>query len=165
MKQILKIWAVAGLAFTLASCAATNDPYATNYPNNYPSTYPGNGPVFRAPDGAVYRQGDVYRDRNGNVYQNGRVIQTGDVYGQPGILGRNGNSTVYYPNNNDRGLPPGQAKKIYGGEAKDYAPGQLKKRNRSWENDKKWRKEEEKRNKDYNKRYHQKENHQGDQDD
>ncbi|MBO9690956.1 quinol oxidase subunit 4 [Chryseobacterium sp.] len=26
-------------------------------------------------------------------------------------------------------LPPGQAKKIYGGSAKDYAPGQVKKRN------------------------------------
>lgn len=26
-----------------------------------------------------------------------------------------------------RNLPPGQAKKIYGGSAKDYAPGQLKK--------------------------------------
>jgi len=25
-------------------------------------------------------------------------------------------------------LPPGQAKKIYGGSAKDYAPGQVKKR-------------------------------------
>ena len=27
-----------------------------------------------------------------------------------------------------RNLPPGQAKKIYGGAAKDYAPGQMKKR-------------------------------------
>lgn len=27
-----------------------------------------------------------------------------------------------------RNLPPGQAKKIYGGSAKDYAPGQMKKR-------------------------------------
>ncbi|WP_394343547.1 quinol oxidase subunit 4 [Chryseobacterium nakagawai] len=26
-------------------------------------------------------------------------------------------------------IPPGQAKKIYGGSAKDYAPGQVKKRN------------------------------------
>lgn len=25
-------------------------------------------------------------------------------------------------------IPPGQAKKIYGGSAKDYAPGQVKKR-------------------------------------
>ncbi|UOE41784.1 hypothetical protein MTP09_03885 [Chryseobacterium suipulveris] len=164
MKSLLKIMAVAGLAFTLVSCAATNDPYGNNYPTNYPN----NGPVFRAPDGTVYRQGDVYRDRSGNVYQNGRVIRTGDVYGQPGILGRNGSNTVYYPNNNARNLPPGQAKKIYGGKATDYAPGQVKKRNGNWENDKKWRKENDKRykayqknNKKYDKRY---ENHQGDQD-
>lgn len=32
-----------------------------------------------------------------------------------------------YPRNNGRHLPPGQAKKIYGGETKDYAPGQRKK--------------------------------------
>ncbi|PKF75918.1 quinol oxidase subunit 4 [Chryseobacterium sp. PMSZPI] len=30
---------------------------------------------------------------------------------------------------NGNRLPPGQAKKIYGGSAKDYAPGQVKKRN------------------------------------
>jgi hypothetical protein len=60
------------------------------------------------------------------VYENGRVVRTGDVYGRPGILGRD--NTVYNPNNNARRLPPGQAKKIYGGSAKDYAPGQLKKR-------------------------------------
>lgn len=27
-------------------------------------------------------------------------------------------------------IPPGQAKKVFGGETKDYAPGQVKKRNR-----------------------------------
>ena len=130
MKNLFKIMAVAGLAFTLASCGAANDPYGTNYPN-YPTN---DGRVFRAPDGTVYRSGDVYRDRDGNVYQNGRVIRTGDVYGNPGILGRNGNNTVYYPNNNAKGLPPGQAKKIYGGSAKDYAPGQVKKRQRYYNN-------------------------------
>ncbi|AQW90559.1 quinol oxidase subunit 4 [Elizabethkingia anophelis] len=30
-------------------------------------------------------------------------------------------------NNGNHGMPPGQAKKIYGGSAKDYAPGQRKK--------------------------------------
>jgi hypothetical protein len=46
--------------------------------------------------------------------------------------------TVVFPNErrrgdrkgvrkNGKGLPPGQAKKIYGGSAKDYAPGQVKK--------------------------------------
>ena len=32
--------------------------------------------------------------------------------------------------NRAKPLPPGQAKKIYGGSAKDYAPGQVKKRHR-----------------------------------
>lgn len=128
MKNLFKIIAAAGLAFTLASCGAANDVYGNNYPNNYP-----NGGVYRTPDGTVYRQGDVYRDRNGNVYQNGRVVRTGDVYGRPGVLTRNGDNTRYYPRNNQK-LPPGQAKKIYGGNAKDYAPGQVKKRNGNWNN-------------------------------
>lgn len=134
MKTILKIMAVAGLAFTMASCGAVNDPSENNDPNNYPTNFPNDGTVYRAPDGTVYSRGDVYRDRDGNVYQNGRVVRTGDVYGNPGILGRSGNNTVYYPNNNARNLPPGQAKKIYGGSAKDYAPGQVKKRQRYYNN-------------------------------
>ncbi|MDV4070099.1 quinol oxidase subunit 4 [Elizabethkingia anophelis] len=31
-------------------------------------------------------------------------------------------------NNGNNGMPPGQAKKIYGGSSKDYAPGQRKKK-------------------------------------
>jgi hypothetical protein len=84
MKTILKITAVAGLAFTMASCGAVNDPYGNNYPNNYPTNYPNDGTFYRAPDGTVYGRGDVYRDRDGNVYQNGRVVRTGDVYGNTG---------------------------------------------------------------------------------
>nr|WP_315032196.1 quinol oxidase subunit 4 [uncultured Chryseobacterium sp.] len=40
-------------------------------------------------------------------------------------------SCVAYDNSGSQGnkIPPGQAKKIYGGSAKDYAPGQVKKRN------------------------------------
>ncbi|MFZ4928724.1 quinol oxidase subunit 4 [Chryseobacterium sp. Mn2064] len=40
-------------------------------------------------------------------------------------------SCVAYDNNSyqTKKIPPGQAKKIYGGSAKDYAPGQVKKRN------------------------------------
>ncbi|WP_445223271.1 quinol oxidase subunit 4 [Chryseobacterium sp. MYb328] len=41
-------------------------------------------------------------------------------------------SCVAYDNSGgyqEKKLPPGQAKKIYGGSAKDYAPGQVKKRN------------------------------------
>lgn len=68
------------------------------------STY-SNNDVYRAPDGTVYKSGKIYKDRNGSAYRNGKVI----VHQKP------------------KSLPPGQAKKIYGGEAKDYAPGQRKK--------------------------------------
>lgn len=38
-------------------------------------------------------------------------------------------SCVVHDNGNRaKTIPPGQAKKIYGGSAKDYAPGQVKKR-------------------------------------
>ena len=127
MKNIFNILLISGISLTLASCGAVNDGFGgTNTGRNYPNN---NGGVYRAGDGAVYGTNEVYRDRNGNVYQNGRVIRQGDVYGQPGILGKNGNQTVYYPQNNQRRLPPGQAKKIYGENAKDYAYGQTKKRN------------------------------------
>ena len=138
MNNLSKILLGAGLAVTLASCGAVQDQYGNNgnnYPNNgnnYPNNGTNNGTVYRANDGQVYRRGEVYRDRNGNVYQNGRVVRTGDVYGRPGILSKNGNQTVYYPNQNKRNLPPGQAKKIYGGHAKDYAKGQQNKRNNQW---------------------------------
>lgn len=126
MKNLIHILLISGLSLTMVSCGAVNDGYGNNTGTNYPNN---NGTVYRAGDGAVYGRNEVYRDRNGNVYQNGSVIRQGDVYGQPGILGRNANQTVYYPNNNQRRLPPGQAKKIYGGNAKDYAPGQIRKRN------------------------------------
>ena len=145
MKNLLKIIAVGGLVFTLASCGTANDAYGNNYPN-YPQ---GNGGTYRTPDGNVYRQGEVYRDRSGNVYENGRVVRTGDFRSQPGILGRNG--TILYPNRDARRLPPGQAKKIYGGSAKDYAPGQVKKRNSSYNNGT-WRNDDIKKGKKNNDR-------------
>lgn len=146
MKNILKIMFVTGLAVTLTSCGAMSDPYGTQNNRNYPN----DGSVYRTGDGTVYRQGDVYRDNNGNVYENGRIIRRGDVYGQPGILGRNGNQQVYYPNNNQRRLPPGQAKKIYGGNAKDYAKGQVKKRNNSYGNDRRYENDDYNRNRGKN---------------
>ncbi|MDQ0477183.1 hypothetical protein [Chryseobacterium sp. MDT2-18] len=154
MKNLFKILLGAGLAVTLTSCGATQNPYGNSYPNDGVN----NGTVYRAGDGQVYRRGEVYRDRNGNVYQNGTVIRTGDVYGQPGVLGRNGNQTVYYPNQNRKNLPPGQAKKIYGGKATDYAKGQQKKRNNQWEKsrdddyrDRNYK--DYKKGKDHNKKY------------
>ncbi|WP_407482506.1 hypothetical protein [Elizabethkingia meningoseptica] len=37
------------------------------------------------------------------------------------------NNDYYYNGQQYKKLPPGQAKKMYGGSAKDYAPGQQKK--------------------------------------
>lgn len=153
MKNIFKIMLTSGLALTLTSCGVMNDPFGNNnpnnYPNNYPQGYPNDGRVYRSPDGSVYRQGEVYRDRSGNVYQDGRVIRSGDVYGRPGVL--SGNGGAVYPRNNQN-LPPGQAKKVYGGSAKDYAPGQVKKRNGNWDNDR-WDDDDHKHNKNKNKKY------------
>ncbi len=48
------------------------------------------------------------------------------------------NNKVDYPVRKRKNLPPGQAKKIYGGSAKDYAPGQVKKdKGWYWDGDKK----------------------------
>lgn len=132
MKNAVKIFALSSLTFILASCGTANDIYGNN-PNSNRNTEKNKGTVYRANDGQVYKSGDVYRDRNGNVYQNGRVLRTGDTYGRPGILSKNSKQTVSYPNQNKKNLPPGQAKKIYGGNAKDYAKGQQKNRNNQWE--------------------------------
>ena len=104
MKSIKIIFASLLLGGLVVSC--TTSTYGNNggYGTYGNGTY-GKNRVYRAPDGSVYRQGEVYRDRNGNTYRNGSIYQYGNVYG------------------NRRNLPPGQAKKVYGGSAKDYAYG------------------------------------------
>lgn len=89
--------------------------------------------VYRAPDGGTYRRGVVYRDRNGYSYKNGQII----------IINQDG----HY-----KKLPPGQAKKIYGGKAKDYAPGQVKKKGYYYDNDYRYNDKKHKKNKKY--KYH-----------
>ncbi len=135
MRRILNLIVGVGLIAALASCGAADMNNGNNYPAN---RYPGgasNGTVYRAGDGNVYNRGEVYRDRNGNIYQNGKVVERSDVYGRPGIIKRAGQSTVYYPNRNRRNLPPGQAKKIYRGKAKDYAKGKHLKKYKRWDDD------------------------------
>lgn len=68
---------------------------------------------------AVYRDRDVdYRSRRSGVIYRER--------GDDRVYRRSG--SVYYPGQNVRSLPPGQAKKIYGHQsAKAFAPGQQKK--------------------------------------
>lgn len=100
MKGLLKLTALAGGLFLLTACESSNGVYSGN-----------DGRIYRAPDGGTYRRGDVYQDRNGNTYRNGDIYRYG-----------NNNSNNSYK----KRLPPGQAKKIYGGEARDYAPGHNK---------------------------------------
>ena len=124
MKILFKTFLVAGLSVAMVSCSTVPEPYGNTYPNQYPQKG-----VYRAGDGAVYGQGEVYRDINGNVYKNGRIIRTGDVYGRPGIISREGKSTSYGKNR-----PPGQSKKKYSGKTTDYAKGKQKKRDRIYRN-------------------------------
>ncbi len=72
--------------------------------NNYPTN---NGGAITLPDGTV-----VYPDGS-RRYPNGTR--------------RDGNRRIDDRRNNGAWLPPGQAKKIYGGSGRDYAPGQQKK--------------------------------------
>ncbi len=61
-------------------------------------------------------------------------------------------------NNNGKWIPPGQAKKIYGGKARDYAPGQQKK----WQkhsHDDKWQNKD--RDNDHRENGHNKGKHKG----
>lgn len=45
-----------------------------------------------------------------------------------GVVGTMLISCVVHDHHGRRPMPPGHAKKIYGGSAKHYAPGQMKKR-------------------------------------
>lgn len=86
----------------------------------------------RLPDGTIIYQDGSRRLPNGTItYPNGRAKNTTGVNRTiDGILHPDRNNTAYpnrYPRrNNGQGMPPGQAKKIYGGNASDYAPGHNK---------------------------------------
>ena len=80
----------------------------------------------RLPDGSVLNKDGSRRMPNGTIkYPNrDRNSRADDI-----LYPRRNNTTGRrYPrdNNNRQWLPPGQAKKRYGGEAKDYAPGHNK---------------------------------------
>jgi len=103
----------------------------------------------RLPDGTVVYSDGTRRLPNGTViYKGGNNGTVGTNYpaSTAGQVITLPDGTVVYPdgsrrypnndrrnhrrdnnNNNRQWLPPGQAKKIYGGSAKDYAPGQQKK--------------------------------------
>lgn len=113
MNNLIKIIVGSFVVLSLASCS-TQNPNGNN----------GDTRVYKAKDGTVYRQGEVYKDRNGNIYQNGRIIKSSEIFRVPNAQDNDGR----YKKNKRNKLPPGQAKKIYGGDAKDYAPGQQNKK-------------------------------------
>lgn len=74
----------------------------------------------RLPNGTIIYKDGTKADRNNtNV-----ILPDGTVAYPDGTRRHKGHRRV---NANARSLPPGQAKKIYGGSATDYAPGQQKK--------------------------------------
>jgi len=83
----------------------------------------------KLPNGTViYKDGARTRNhKNARVLPDGRTIYPGGTRKYP--VGRKHN------HGNGQWLPPGQAKKIYGGSARDYAPGQQKKwkKNHDWD--------------------------------
>ncbi|WP_147203665.1 hypothetical protein [Segetibacter aerophilus] len=108
-------------------------------------TIDGNSQDRKLPDGSIIYSDGTRRLPNGTIIykggdnQNKEYPNTGSVITLP-------DGSVIYPDgsrknsneekrnhrtnkgrNNGIGLPPGQAKKVYGGSAKDYAPGQQKK--------------------------------------
>lgn len=94
------------------------------YPNNNGTNYPkANYPTARYPRGTRRQDGSIIYPDGSVKYPNGSV--------------RYPNGTVKYPNNRNnnypQGLPPGQAKKRYGGNARDYAPGHNKNKNHDYD--------------------------------
>jgi hypothetical protein len=92
---------------------------AVRYPNNtngssYPYNYP-NYQVRRYPRVATSQSdGSI-------IYPDGRIVYRDGTVRYP-------DGRVYSPSNNSRWIPPGQAKKMYGGRAREYAPGHNKNR-------------------------------------
>jgi hypothetical protein len=102
----------------------------------------------KLPDGTIVYGDGTRKLPNGTVIYKGGTVGNGDNNGTSVTLpdgsvvlpdGRRtypGNKT--YKHKNGKALPPGQAKKIYGGSAKDYAPGQQKKyknKQKEWRGD------------------------------
>ena len=91
----------------------------------------------RYPDGTIiYKDGSRQLPNGTVVYPDGsRRNNNGINRTIDGILHPNRNNSVYnnrYPRrNNGQWMPPGQAKKVYGGDARDYAPGHNKGR-KNW---------------------------------
>ncbi|MCU7694147.1 hypothetical protein ACFSPU_06630 [Haoranjiania flava] len=82
--------------------------------------------LFTATDAQAQNRGNGHKAKNNKVYA--QKNRDHDMYDRNGRYGRNDRyhrRSIRYGTNTD--LPPGQAKKVYGGKATDYAPGQLNK--------------------------------------
>jgi hypothetical protein len=82
----------------------------------------------KLPDGSIVYSDGTRRLPNGTI-----IYKGGNVAGYPTIINVPGSAPIY-PNRHPRKhlnragwLAPGQAKKLYGGSAKQYAPGKQKK--------------------------------------
>jgi len=88
----------------------------------------------KLPDGTIVYPDGTRKLPNGTViYKGGTVGEKGTTVSLPDGSVVMPDGTRRYPNDrrnipgsNGKRLPPGQAKKIYGGRASDYAPGHQK---------------------------------------
>jgi hypothetical protein len=88
----------------------------------------------KLPDGTIVYPDGTRKLPNGTViYKGGTIGEKGRTVSLPDGSVVLPDGTRRYPNDrrtargsNGKWLPPGQAKKIYGGSARDYAPGQQK---------------------------------------
>lgn len=94
----------------------------------------GNAQTKKLPDGTVVYENGTKRLPNGTIIKkDGSILKTGGQRWPDGTVRVPGEDREVYKNKRGRyyksgkRMPPGQAKKVYGGEAKDYAPGQQKK--------------------------------------
>lgn len=99
----------------------------------------------KLPDGTVVYENGNKKLPNGTIIRkDGSILKTGGQRWPDGTVKVPGEERTYSKRRTNRhrssgrSLPPGQAKKRYGGEAKDYAPGQQNK----WKKNKNGKKRE-----------------------
>ncbi len=108
-------------------------------------SFEGNAQTRKLPDGTIIYSDGTRKLPNGTViYKDGKGGNNGSTVSLPDGSVVLPDGSRQYPTTRRRTqshtgkrLPPGQAKKVYGGSARDYAPGQQKK----WKKNKEWKAE------------------------